>query len=122
AGAALPALDAARRCRNHRRDAAYRDRQGDEDEAARDVRRTQTARAGDRALASVSAQQAVAIGPRAPAKGPGRSPRGARLRDADVAWAAAFLLPYAAVFLAFVVYPFGYALWLARDPELYADL
>jgi len=31
-------------------------------------------------------------------------------------------LPYAAVFLAFVVYPFGYALWMAREPALYAEL
>jgi multiple sugar transport system permease protein len=30
--------------------------------------------------------------------------------------------PYAAVFLAFVVYPFGYALWMASKPSLYADL
>ena len=29
---------------------------------------------------------------------------------------------YAAVFFAFVVYPFGYALWMAANPSLYADL
>jgi multiple sugar transport system permease protein len=44
------------------------------------------------------------------------------LRDADLTWAVAFLLPYAVVFLAFVVYPFGYALWMARDPVLYTEL
>jgi multiple sugar transport system permease protein len=70
----------------------------------------------------VSLQPAVAIGPRAAVKRPQRSPRNGRPFDADLIWAVAFLLPYAAVFLAFVVYPFGYALWLARDPALYIDL
>ena len=36
--------------------------------------------------------------------------------------AIAFLAPYATVFLGFVVYPFGYALWMASKPSLYADL
>jgi multiple sugar transport system permease protein len=44
------------------------------------------------------------------------------LYGADVAWAIAFVAPYAAVFAAFVVYPFGYALWMASTPSLYADL
>ena len=46
-----------------------------------------------------------------------RAPRGSEL-----VWALAFLVPYAAVFLAFVVYPIGYGLWMARDPSLYPDL
>jgi multiple sugar transport system permease protein len=37
-------------------------------------------------------------------------------------WAIAFVLPYAAVFVAFVLYPYGYALWMASRPALYADL
>jgi len=37
-------------------------------------------------------------------------------------WAIAFVLPYATVFLVFVVYPLGYALWMAGRPSLYADL
>jgi multiple sugar transport system permease protein len=37
-------------------------------------------------------------------------------------WTIAFVLPYAAVFLVFVVYPFGYALWMASKPSLYAEL
>jgi multiple sugar transport system permease protein len=53
-------------------------------------------------------------------------PRGAsgggNLRGADLRWAIAFVLPYTAVFAAFVIYPYGYALWLAGDPTLYADL
>jgi multiple sugar transport system permease protein len=32
------------------------------------------------------------------------------------------MLPYVAVFLGFVVYPFGYALWMAARPSVYADL
>ena len=31
-------------------------------------------------------------------------------------------MPYAAVFVAFVVYPVGYGLWMAREPALYGEL
>lgn len=51
-----------------------------------------------------------------------RHSSGRVLGRADFRWAVAFVLPYAAVFLAFVVYPFGYAVWMARWPSLYADL
>jgi multiple sugar transport system permease protein len=44
------------------------------------------------------------------------------LHGADFRWAIAFVAPYAAVFVVFVVYPFGYALWMASKPSLYADL
>jgi multiple sugar transport system permease protein len=44
------------------------------------------------------------------------------LHGSDFAWALAFVAPYAAVFCAFVVYPIGYALWMAGRPSLYADL
>lgn len=43
-------------------------------------------------------------------------------RGSDVSWAIAFLIPYVAVFLAFVVYPVGFGLWLGRKPEFYAEL
>jgi len=37
-----------------------------------------------------------------------------RPRGSDVSWAVAFLVPYVAVFLAFVVYPVGFGLgWAA---------
>ena len=49
-------------------------------------------------------------------------PPGRRLRRSEVAWAFAFLVPYLAVFAFFVVYPVGYGLWLAREPELYGEL
>src|SRR5438270_3170756 len=44
------------------------------------------------------------------------------LHRSDLTWAVAFVLPYAAVFLACVLYPVGYALWLAGNPSLYVDL
>ncbi len=56
------------------------------------------------------------------ARGPGRPSRRSDLRRSDFRWAVAFIAPYAAVFLLFVVYPFGYALWMAAKPSLYADL
>ena len=49
----------------------------------------------------------------------GSHPPGRRLRGAELAWAVAFLVPYAAVFVAIVVYPVGYGLWMAREPALY---
>jgi multiple sugar transport system permease protein len=45
-----------------------------------------------------------------------------RLDRSDFRWAVAFVLPYAAVFLALVVYPLGYTVWMASKPSLYAAL
>jgi multiple sugar transport system permease protein len=44
------------------------------------------------------------------------------LQGSEWSWAIAFFLPYVAVFLAFVVYPVAYGLWLGSKLELYADL
>src|SRR3984893_18539711 len=67
-------------------------------------------------------QQVLAAGPPVSFKGPWR-PSGHRpLGSTDFRWAIAFVLPYVAVFFAFFIYPFGYALWMARNPSLYADL
>jgi multiple sugar transport system permease protein len=44
------------------------------------------------------------------------------LQGSELTWAIAFLVPYAALFLAFVAYPVVYGLWLGRDPALYAEL
>jgi multiple sugar transport system permease protein len=67
-------------------------------------------------------QQVFAAGPRISVKAP-RRPSGYRhLHGSDFAWTIAFVLPYVAVFIAFVVYPFGYALWMAGKPSLYAEL
>ena len=44
------------------------------------------------------------------------------LQRSEFVWAVAFIIPYAAVFLAFVAYPVVYGLWLGHDPALYAEL
>lgn len=67
-------------------------------------------------------QQVLAAGPPISVKRPPRRPGHCHLRGSDFRWAIAFVLPYAAVFFVFVVYPFGYALWMASKPSLYADL
>ncbi len=45
-----------------------------------------------------------------------------RLSGSDTAWAVAFLVPYAAIFVAFVVYPIAFGLWMGSDPALYRIL
>jgi multiple sugar transport system permease protein len=65
-------------------------------------------------------QQVLAAGPRVSVKGPQHKHR--HLRGSDFKWAIAFIVPYAAVFLALVAYPIAYALWMASEPALYADL
>src|ERR1700757_3974209 len=44
------------------------------------------------------------------------------LQGSEYAWAVAFCVPYAAVFLAFVVYPVGFGIWMGDQPSLYANL
>ncbi len=44
------------------------------------------------------------------------------LGSADRLWALAFVTPYVTVFLAFVLYPVGYGLWLGSDPASYRQL
>jgi multiple sugar transport system permease protein len=40
----------------------------------------------------------------------------------EYAWAVAFCVPYAAMFLVFLVYPIGCAIWMGSDPALYGTL
>jgi multiple sugar transport system permease protein len=68
-------------------------------------------------------QQAVAIdqgfsGPRAARR------RGlfSGIHGADYVWALAFAVPYVVIFLAFVIYPICYGLWLGSEPKLYSQL
>jgi multiple sugar transport system permease protein len=42
--------------------------------------------------------------------------------NADFAWGLAFVAPYIAVFLAFVVYPVGFGIWLGSDPKSYVAM
>jgi multiple sugar transport system permease protein len=51
-----------------------------------------------------------------------RPPWHGGLRGSDTAWAIAFLIPYVAVFGAFVVYPIVFGLWMGSDPALYGML
>ena len=51
-----------------------------------------------------------------------RRPPRRRLAGSELAWSVAFLVPYAAVFIAFVLYPVAYGLWMGGDPTLYAEL
>ena len=44
------------------------------------------------------------------------------LRGSDFTWAIAFVVPYAAVFFAFAVYPIARGLWMGREPSLYAHV
>src|ERR1700739_2979382 len=69
-----------------------------------------------------STEQVLSSGPALSVKGSERPPGRRHLRGSDFRWAIAFVAPYAAVFFAFVVYPFGYALWMAGRPSLYAEL
>src|SRR5262245_37606822 len=48
-------------------------------------------------------------------------PLSARLTTPQV-WGIVLIAPYLLVFLAFVVYPVGYGLWLARHPASYVAL
>jgi multiple sugar transport system permease protein len=40
----------------------------------------------------------------------------------ELTWAIAFVVPYAAVLVAFAVYPIAYGLWMASSPSLYLRL
>ena len=44
------------------------------------------------------------------------------LKGSEYAWAIAFLVPYAGVFLAFVAYPVLYGLWMGSEASLYSEL
>jgi multiple sugar transport system permease protein len=69
-----------------------------------------------------STQEVLAAGPSISVKAPRRPPGHRHLHGSDFAWTIAFVLPYVAVFFVFVVYPFGYALWMAGKPSLYTEL
>ena len=44
------------------------------------------------------------------------------LRGSEFTWALAFLVPYIGVFLAFVVYPVCYGLWIRSEPQVYTEV
>jgi multiple sugar transport system permease protein len=44
------------------------------------------------------------------------------LQGSEFTWAVAFVIPYIAVFFAFVIYPACYGIWMGSDPALYAEV
>lgn len=44
------------------------------------------------------------------------------LVGSEYAWAVAFCVPYVVLFLAMIVYPVGFALWMGSAPDLYRSL
>ena len=44
------------------------------------------------------------------------------LQGSEYAWAVAFCVPYIFVFIAFVVYPVAFGIWMGSEPSLYATL
>src|ERR1043165_186186 len=46
----------------------------------------------------------------------------AGLQGSEFTWAVAFVVPYIAVFLGFVIYPALYGLWMGSNPSLYSEV
>ena len=68
-----------------------------------------------------STQQVLAIEPGALNR-PRRPSWHRHLYGTDLAWAIAFIVPYAAVLVAFALFPVAYGLWMASSPALYVQL
>lgn len=69
-----------------------------------------------------STQQAIGFGRPMSVSQSRRPPWRFRLQGSDTTWAIAFLVPYIAVFAAFVVYPVIFGLWMGSNPSLYGVL
>src|SRR5215475_3257942 len=69
-----------------------------------------------------ASQQALAVGRGVGVARTWRHALFGGLHGADYVWAIAFALPYIAIFLAFVVYPIGFGIWMGSDPALYGEL
>ena len=67
-------------------------------------------------------QQAIATGRVLAAPRTWRQTWFGGLHGADYVWAIAFALPYIAIFLAFVVYPIAFGIWMGSDLALYDQL
>jgi multiple sugar transport system permease protein len=66
-----------------------------------------------------STQQALGFGSTIAPSRSGRPSWRLRLQGSDTAWAIAFVIPYVAVFVAFLIYPVVYGLGMGSDPKLY---
>ncbi len=67
-------------------------------------------------------QQAVAVARPAEVSRTQRPPWRVRLYGSDTNWAIAFIVPYAVVFLAFIIYPVAFGLWTGGRAPLFATL
>ena len=67
-------------------------------------------------------QQALGFGRPIAADESRRPPWHIRLQGSDTTWAIAFLIPYVAIFVAFVAYPVVFGLWMGSSPALYGLL
>ena len=61
-------------------------------------------------------QQALNFGRPLEASQSRRPPWRFRLQGSDTTWAIAFVVPYVAVFAAFVIYPVVFGLWMGSRP------
>lgn len=69
-----------------------------------------------------SSAQVVGIGERPVIRAHVRPRWQLGLQGSELIWALAFLTPYIATFLLFVVYPILYGLWMGSSPTLYTQL
>jgi multiple sugar transport system permease protein len=69
-----------------------------------------------------STQQALSLRHRRGVSQAWRPPWRVRLHGSETAWAIAFVIPYVAVFAAFVIYPVLFGLWMGSNPALYDAL
>jgi multiple sugar transport system permease protein len=67
-------------------------------------------------------QQALGFGQPLPVARLRPPPWFGRLRGSETTWAVAFVIPYVAIFGAFVIYPIAYGLWMGHNPSLYGLL
>ena len=70
----------------------------------------------------MSSTQHVLVAVPAAVNQPRPPPWHPHLHGSEFSWAVAFIAPYAAVIVAFAIYPIAYGLWMASDPALYAEL
>jgi multiple sugar transport system permease protein len=69
-----------------------------------------------------SSQQALGFAPSVGVSRSRRPPWYGRLQGSDTTWAIAFVIPYVAIFAAFMVYPIIFGLWMGSNPSLYGLL
>src|SRR5579885_3621737 len=72
--------------------------------------------------ASVFSTSQAIPGQAIPLRAPRRRLFRGHLQGSEYAWALAFCVPYIFVFIAFVVYPVAFGVWMGSDTSLYSRL